>query len=406
MDAADARALRNRSGRHRAVFGSESRLHASSRSGRYVAGSGARERGGVSGRARHRHRAIARGASIGQAGIRWPVLGLSGKQAFDEGDEGARLRRCHAPGRKHRPYVDARQRPVGERGLHGAVREFRREHPFRGHGQSQIGEDGGAHAFGRADPHAARHRDGHFGAVRVSERPRVSTAAHGVNDCPMLTEFRGRLRRAMPCEIRLRADHQTPSACDAPRGHRGVVESAHAQRDVDAFLEQIDRTVVHHDLHIESRVLFEERAKRGDDVQPCEGHGRAHAQPPDQSLRRLAHRMFRAIGFFDRQTRVFVEALASIGGGEAAGRAQQEARVQMLFELRDRLRYGGLSDMQPTRRRRERTRLYDGDEGFHCGQAIHAGGVSGVVKEGVAGLPDARDIAFRTDVRATIQQPY
>jgi hypothetical protein len=93
----------------------------------------------------------------------------------------------------------------------------------------------------------------------------------------MLAEFGGRTRHPMSREVRLRADNHPFSACDTTRRHRGVVESAHAQRDVDAFLKQIDRTVVHDDLHVEVRMLLEERPKRWDDMQPREGHGGAHA---------------------------------------------------------------------------------------------------------------------------------
>jgi len=74
-------------------------------------------------------------------------------------DERARFRCRHTPGGKNCPQVDGGQGPVSQDGLHRAVREFRREHPFRCDSKAHVSEHCRAHAFSRV--HADSAGQGH-----------------------------------------------------------------------------------------------------------------------------------------------------------------------------------------------------------------------------------------------------
>jgi len=158
---------------------------------------------------------------------------------------------------------------------------------------------------------------------------------------------------------------------DLARGEAGVGELAHAQGDVDAFLDQVDVAVVQHEVDVELRMLFQEQRQARQHVQAREGHRGADAQAAGEGGGCAAGGALGFVGFLDRALGALVEAAARFGGRQAVGRSQQQAHAEAVFQLGDGLGDGRLSHAQQSGGAGEGAGFDDADEGFHRGQAVH-----------------------------------
>jgi hypothetical protein len=93
---------------------------------------------------------------------------------------------------------------------------------------------------------------------------------------------------------------------------------------------------------------------------------------PDRPFPELEAASSACSSLFDNALCFLVKALARFGGRQSAGRTQYEAHAQPLFELADRLRDRRLAEAHLLCRGREGPGLDNANEGFHCGEAIHA----------------------------------
>ncbi len=106
-------------------------------------------------------------------------------------------------------------------------------------------------------------------------------------------------------------------------------------------------------------------------AEPREGEGTAEAQAARQCCGGAARRELRFVGFLDGPFGAFIEVPARFSWRQAVRRTQQQARAEPVFELRDRLGNGGLTEAQLLGRTGERAGIDDPDKCFHRGEAVH-----------------------------------
>ena len=166
-----------------------------------------------------------------------------------------------------------------------------------------------------------RHRD--FRGF-LAELPVFAAAVARVDEALGAKQIGRRRGNAVTAEVRRRGDHAAARLGNAARGHVGIGELAHAQGDVDAFLDEVDIPVVEHQFEFEVRMVVEKRRQTRHDMQPRETHRRRDPQFAREAGRRAARGNHGFVGFLHRAFRALVEAGAGFGRREGARGAKQE----------------------------------------------------------------------------------
>ena len=121
------------------------------------------------------------------------------------------------------------------------------------------------------------------------------------------------------------------------RTERRISQRAHADRQVNAMLDQIDITVFKVKLDLQLRMhLHEAQHQRRQDA-PAKGDRGTDTQLADHS--RLHQRGY-AIGFFNMvrdQFAFFVVQRANFGRRHTVGRPVQQTRAELFFKMRHQL---------------------------------------------------------------------
>src|SRR6516225_10812533 len=94
----------------------------------------------------------------------------------------------------------------------------------------------------------------------------------------MLAQFAWGGRRARAIEVGGRAQNEAPASRDTASGQRRVHHLSYPQSHVDAFLDQINLTVVQHDLELQFRMLRQEFRQHWNEMDPGKGDGSAETQ--------------------------------------------------------------------------------------------------------------------------------
>ncbi len=168
------------------------------------------------------------------------------------------------------------------------------------------------------------------------------------------------------CEDRARPGREL--ARDGGRVRQGT----HAQRQVDPLADEVDHPVVEDDLDIEVGVLGEKARQQRHHVKPREGGRRRDRQSPREPGASAPGGKLRLVGLGDGRPCPLVEAQARLRGAQAVRRANEQADLQPVLQLRDRLRDGGLAHVQEPGGAREGARFHDPHEGGHRLIPVHA----------------------------------
>ena len=94
-------------------------------------------------------------------------------------------------------------------------------------------------------------------------------------------------------------------------------------------------------------------------------------QPARQASASPARLELRFLHFLKRNAGALVESHPGVGGRKRVGRARQQSYLQPVFELRDRLRHGGLTDAELPGGAGKRAGLDHAHEGDHRMKPIH-----------------------------------
>ncbi len=112
------------------------------------------------------------------------------------------------------------------------------------------------------------------------------------------------------------------------RERRRVDECAHAQRDVHAFLDQVDDPVVEQHIQGETGVRRQELRQVRHDVQRRKGDASADPQAAGQALAGVARHRLGPVRLLDRPLGALVKTLARFGRRQTARRPHQQAHAQ------------------------------------------------------------------------------
>ena len=96
--------------------------------------------------------------------------------------------------------------------------------------------------------------------------------------------------------------------------------------------------------------------------------GSTETQAARQSRSGATRREFGFLGLFDQSYGAVVEVAARFSWRQAMRRTQQQPHAKAIFELRNRLRNGGLADMQLLGGTGKRAGVDNADEGLHRGE--------------------------------------
>jgi hypothetical protein len=163
------------------------------------------------------------------------------------------------------------------------------------------------------------------------------------------------------------------SASRRPRGGRAdaagdqvlVGEDADANGDVEPFLDEVVKSVVHDKFDAKLRILGQQSAEPRRNQKPAEGGGTADTHETGWRHPAGADRSFSFGQRLEDLAAAFVELAPLIGEAQGTGRSTDQSRAQMLFEGKDLFADGRLSDLQFLRDARKAMYLGDTDESSH-----------------------------------------
>jgi hypothetical protein len=136
--------------------------------------------------------------------------------------------------------------------------------------------------------------------------------------------------RAAALEIG-RARHPQPAhMSDQPRRQRRIGQRADAQRNVDAFLDQVDVAVAQQQLDLHAVMGIEEARDDRRDVAAAELHRGGDAQQAAHRRVRRARRCGLIVG--DQRARPVVERAAGLAGRQPARRPVDQAEADAVLE--------------------------------------------------------------------------
>src|SRR6266404_87185 len=196
-----------------------------------------------------------------------------------------------------------------------------------------------------------------------------SSAALVVHDGLVCSQVRGDFRLAMLFEVSGRADHSARAQPDLSRRQCGVLERAHAQRDIYSGSDQIDVPVLENGADAERRVFSQKSGQSGHDMPPGKRYVSADPQLAAQTRAGTTGGYLSLVGFIDGALGALIEVLAGLGGRDASRGTSQQPHAESLLELRDGLGYGRLPDAKLIGSSRERAGLYHAHEGSHRSKA-------------------------------------
>ena len=200
-----------------------------------------------------------------------------------------------------------------------------------------------------------RTRDPHLtlAALRVAERPDVAARRIFVGEADVPGEILRRLRLAVAIEVRrCRAAHDARRADQAPDEilAAGV---AHAHREVEAFLHDVDDAFRELDVEAHLRVARGERRDRRREM--ARGEGR-RAREPQRAARHDRRRRDGDLGLLEIGQELHAaleEHLAGFRQRQPARRAVEKPRVEVGLEVGDKARHRRDRHAEPLHKARE-----------------------------------------------------
>ncbi|MNS79089.1 hypothetical protein D3C72_1127300 [compost metagenome] len=182
----------------------------------------------------------------------------------------------------------------------------------------------------------------HFLALLEIPVEGASRAARVMHDAAVRSQVSQGVRRAVPRQVGGRGARGEAHQADLLADEGGILQGAHAQGAIDAFLRQVDQAVSQAQLQLHVRIRGMELRDMGNDQAPAHGIGQVDAQQATRFFRiRAAKRQFRRIdGFQD------LNAVAKVFGPfrrqrQAARGSLQQLRAQVGFQLLQRGRQRG-----------------------------------------------------------------
>jgi hypothetical protein len=168
-------------------------------------------------------------------------------------------------------------------------------------------------------------------------------------------------RRRVLAEQARRADQHLLGAPQRPHDDIRVLRRlrAHAQRDVDRILEQVDHAIRHADVHLHLRIAVQEFREDARQHRLRQRDGHAHAHRPARRRAQLLHRVHRRLRFGQHGLTMLVEQLAGLGQRELARRTLQQPHAERGLEFRQPSRQARFGDTEHAFRGREAAMLDD-----------------------------------------------
>lgn len=188
-----------------------------------------------------------------------------------------------------------------------------------------------------------------------------------------MLEIGDRRRRAVLREIVGRRDEQDVRGRDLPRDERRRFHAGGrgAHRDVVAFVDQLDDTIGQRDLDRHVGVALGVRRHRVHHVAQPERGQRRHAQPPLRHDARGAHRLPGLVEFGERLHEPLVVFAPRLRRRDAARRAMQETRAELVLEMHHVLARHRRRHLHALGRADEAADFDDIAEHIHADEGIH-----------------------------------
>ncbi len=172
-------------------------------------------------------------------------------------------------------------------------------------------------------------------------------------------------------EIARGGNHHPVHVADSLRHHAGILEVADADREIDAFLDQIYGAVrepqLAADLGIAAEIVRHQRI----DVETPEHQRRRHDQMSGGTGAIGARRRFRLFDLRQNPPRPGEVALPDIGQRHRARRPLQQPGADTFLKRRHHPCHGRGGDLELAGRRREALEVGNRNKGFHRFDTIH-----------------------------------
>src|SRR5690606_9293046 len=151
-----------------------------------------------------------------------------------------------------------------------------------------------------------------------------------------------------------------------------VVEpGAHADGDVEAFVDHVHAAVAHVHLHPDLRVFGEEVGQQSRDLLLRQPHRDAHPHHAARLRAEAVDHFARGLRLGQHRLCVAVHALADVGDGEPARGTLQQAYAQLRFQLADAPAQARLGDPECAFRGGESAVVDDGREVVEVVEVLH-----------------------------------
>jgi hypothetical protein len=147
---------------------------------------------------------------------------------------------------------------------------------------------------------------------------------------------------------------------------------AHADREIEALLDEVDITIVEIELDRNvgiSREIIGDR--ESEETRPAR-HRRAHPKHAAGRRLQIAGRALRLFHVGENAERTFVIILSDFGHADAARGAIEEPHTEPLFKRLNMGAYHCGRHAQPARRARKAAGIDDFDKYRHSAETIHA----------------------------------
>ena len=206
-----------------------------------------------------------------------------------------------------------------------------------------------------------------FGFEGPFMRPRHAR----IDDALVRAQILRRPRRRPAVQIGRRRNQMALHRAEPAGNERARLQVSDPQRELDAFLHQIDEALAEADIDPHFRIIPDIVGDDRDHVAPPERGGDADPERARRARRRFLDARPRHIEGADDLAREIVDAVRLGRGFELARRAQEQLRAEFAFQQRDALADRRLADAEFLRGSREAAALQGAHEGAQAINSVH-----------------------------------
>src|SRR5437773_5552759 len=208
-------------------------------------------------------------------------------------------------------------------------------------------------------------------AATVAKTPRVALARVFVAKARVRSEISRHLGCRMQRQIRRGSAADELRSADLARDQAAAADIADADRQVDAFVDDVDGAIGELDIEAQLRMATREVRDRRREMPHAEGDRRGELERAARYHGRRGHRFLGLLQIREQLDAALVKGLAGLRQRKPARRSVHETRIEMRFEVRDMTRYRGRRHCKALGGAREASLLDDLGKYHQRKKAVH-----------------------------------